>query len=123
MCIRDSFYSYSEVPILRFHFESSVEIISFPRQCAWIPYFVPVGLIFTVCGDVSSLSLIHILLSGCNGQKQIDSETVKTVKVEEQAHLQDDTVSPACKITIDYSYLAESDAADSICLLYTSRCV
>lgn len=54
------------------------------------------------------------LLSGCNGQKQIDSETVKTVKVEEQAHLQDDTVSPACKITIDYSYLAESDAADSI---------
>lgn len=39
---------------------------------------------------------------------------VKTVKVEEQAHLQDDTVSPACKITIDYSYLAESDAADSI---------
>jgi len=34
--------------------------------------------------------------------------------VEEQAHLQDDTVSPACKITIDYSYLAESDAADSI---------
>ena len=25
------------------------------------------------------------LLSGCNGQKQIDSETVKTVKVEEQA--------------------------------------
>ena len=28
------------------------------------------------------------LLSGCNGQKQIDSETVKTVKVEEQAHLQ-----------------------------------
>ena len=54
------------------------------------------------------------LLSGCNGQKQIDSETVKTVKVEEQAHLQDDTVSPACKITIDYSYLAKSDAADSI---------
>ena len=54
------------------------------------------------------------LLSGCNGQKQIDSETVKTVKVEEQAHLQDDTVSPACKITNDYSYLAESDAADSI---------
>ena len=46
------FYSYSEVPILRFHFESSVEIISFPRQCAWIPYFVPVGIIFTVCGDV-----------------------------------------------------------------------
>ena len=36
------------------------------------------------------------LLSGCNGQKQIDSETVKTVKVEEQAHLQDDTVSPTC---------------------------
>lgn len=34
--------------------------------------------------------------------------------MEEQAHLQDDTVSPACKITIDYSYLAESDAADSI---------
>ena len=28
------------------------EIISFPRQCAWIPYFVPVGIIFTVCGDV-----------------------------------------------------------------------
>ena len=54
------------------------------------------------------------LLSGCNGQKQIDSETVKTVKVEEQAHLQDDTVSPTCQITIDYSYLAKSDAADSI---------
>ena len=48
------------------------------------------------------------LLSGCNGQKQIDSETVKTVKVEEQAHLQDDTVSPTCQITIDYSYLANS---------------
>ena len=56
------------------------------------------------------------LSSGCKRtqKKQIDSETVKTVKVEEQAHLQDDTVSPACKITIDYSYLAESDAADSI---------
>lgn len=61
-----------------------------------------------------NLPCILLLLSGCNGQKQIDSETVKTVKVEEQAHLQDDTVSPACKITIDYSYLAESDAADSI---------
>ena len=47
-------------------------------------------------------------------KKQIDSETVKTVKVEEQAHLQDDTVSPTCQITIDYSYLAKSDAADSI---------
>lgn len=54
------------------------------------------------------------LLSGCNGQKQIDNETVKTVKVEEQAHLQDDTTSPSCKITIDYSYLAESGAADSM---------
>lgn len=39
---------------------------------------------------------------------------MKTVKVEEQAHLQDDTVSPTCQITIDYSYLAKSDAADSI---------
>ena len=34
--------------------------------------------------------------------------------MEEQAHLQDDTVSPTCQITIDYSYLAKSDAADSI---------
>ena len=54
------------------------------------------------------------LLPGCNGQKQIDSDTVKTVKVEEEAHLQDDTASPACKITIDYSYLAESNATDTI---------
>lgn len=54
------------------------------------------------------------LLSGCNGQKQIDSDTVKTVKVEEQARLQDETASPACRITMHYNYLAESDAADSI---------
>lgn len=54
------------------------------------------------------------LLSGCEGRKQIESDTVKSVKVEEEAHLQDDTTSPTCKITIDYSYLAESDAADSI---------
>ena len=67
-----------------------------------------------VLSVVTTCLVSCFLLSGCNGQKQIDSETVKTVKVEEQAHLQDDTVSPACKITIDYSYLAESDAADSI---------
>lgn len=65
--------------------------------------------------SVMASSLVScFLLSGCNGQKQIDSETVKSVKVEEQAHLQDDTTSPACKITIDYSYLAESGTTDTI---------
>lgn len=54
------------------------------------------------------------LLSVCNGQKQIDSDTVKSVKVEENAHLQDDSTSPACKVTIDYSYLAESNDADTV---------
>lgn len=54
------------------------------------------------------------LLAGCNGQKQIDSETVKSVKVEENAHLQDDSTSPTCKVTIDYSYLAESNGTDTI---------
>lgn len=67
-----------------------------------------------VLSVMASCLISCFLLSGCNGQKQIDSETVKSVKVEEQAHLQDDTTSPTCKITIDYSYLAESGAADSI---------
>ena len=67
-----------------------------------------------VLSVMASCLISCFLLSGCNGQKQIDSETVKSVKVEEQAHLQDDTTSPACKITIDYSYLAKSGAADSI---------
>lgn len=53
------------------------------------------------------------LLPGCNGQRQIDSETVKTVKVTEDVHLVDDPASPACKITIDYGYLAEESAADT----------
>lgn len=54
------------------------------------------------------------LLPGCNGQKQIDSGNVKSVKVEVNAHLQDESNSPACKVTIDYSYLAESNDADTI---------
>ena len=63
---------------------------------------------------MASCLISCFLLSGCNGQKQIDSETVKSVKVEEQARLQDDPSSPACKMTIDYSYLPESSEADSI---------
>ena len=55
---------------------------------------------------MTSCLLSCFLLSGCNGQKQIDSEIVKTIKVKEEAHLQDDTNSPSCKVTIEYSYLA-----------------
>lgn len=54
------------------------------------------------------------LLPGCDGKRQIDSDTVKVIKVEEEAHLQDDTASPTCKVTIDYSYLAESGVADTL---------
>ena len=54
------------------------------------------------------------LLSGCNGQKQIDSSTIEYINLKEDVHLEDNTVSPTCQITIDYSYLAKSDAADSI---------
>lgn len=54
------------------------------------------------------------LLPGCNGQRQIDSETVKTIRVKEDAHLQEDPASPSCKLTIDYSYLAETDATDTL---------
>lgn len=54
------------------------------------------------------------LLSGCDGKRQIDNETVKTIKMEEEAHLQDDTTSPTCKMTIDYSYLVESAATDTV---------
>lgn len=42
--------------------------------------------------------------------KQNDNNVIKVVKVEEEAHLQDDSTSPTCKITIDYQYLAESKA-------------
>ncbi|WP_455672329.1 DUF3298 domain-containing protein [Phocaeicola sp.] len=54
------------------------------------------------------------LLSRCNGQKQIDSDAVKSVKVEEDVHLLDDTTSPSCKLTINYSYLKESGENDTI---------
>lgn len=54
------------------------------------------------------------LLAGCDGQKQFDSDAIKSVKVEEEAHLEDNATSPSCKFAIDYSYLAATDAADSI---------
>lgn len=56
----------------------------------------------------------YFLLSGCNGQKQIDSNIVKSVKVEEEVHLQDDKTSPTCKFTIDYSYISEASANDTL---------
>ena len=46
------------------------------------------------------------LLSGCNGQKQMDSNTVEYINLKEDVHLEDNTTSPACKMTIDYAYLA-----------------
>lgn len=65
--------------------------------------------------SVMAISLVScFLLQGCNVHKQNDSMVVKSIKVKEEVHLQDDTTSPACKITIDYSYLAESDATDSV---------
>lgn len=67
-----------------------------------------------VLSVMASCLVSCFLLPGCNGQKQIDTDSVKTVKVEEEAHLQDDTSSPACKITIDYNYLADSNATDTI---------
>lgn len=54
------------------------------------------------------------LLSGCGEQKQIDHERIKTIKVEETAHLDDDDESPVCKVTIDYSYLAVSNDSDVV---------
>lgn len=50
------------------------------------------------------------LLSGCNGQKQIDSSTIEYINLKEDVHLEDNTTSPACKMTIDYAYLAEKMA-------------
>lgn len=50
------------------------------------------------------------LLSGCNGQKQIDSSTIEYINLKEDVHLEDNTTSPTCKMTIDYAYLAEKNA-------------
>ena len=54
------------------------------------------------------------LLSGCNGQKQIDSSTIEYINLKEDVHLEDNTTSPACKMTIDYAYLAEKNGNDTI---------
>lgn len=54
------------------------------------------------------------LLSGCNGGKQIDNNPVEYVKVDEEVHLQDDSKSPSCKLTINYAYLAENSTTDTI---------
>ena len=54
------------------------------------------------------------LLSGCNGQKQMDSNTVEYINLKEDVHLEDNTTSPACKMTIDYAYLAEDNSNDTI---------
>ena len=54
------------------------------------------------------------LLSGCNGQKQIDSSTIEYINLKEDVHLEDNTTSPACKMTIDYAYLAEENGNDTI---------
>ena len=54
------------------------------------------------------------LLSGCNGQKQIDSSTIEYINLKEDVHLEDNTTSPTCKMTIDYAYLAEKNGNDTI---------
>ncbi len=54
------------------------------------------------------------LFPGCGGQKQIDTETIRTIAVEKQMHLLDDEDSPTCSIAIHYDYLAENGEADSI---------
>lgn len=54
------------------------------------------------------------LLSGCNGQKQIDSSTIEYINLKEDVHLEDNTTSPAYKMTIDYAYLAEKNGNDTI---------
>lgn len=64
---------------------------------------------------VASCLISGVLLPGCNGAKQNDSNVIKVLKVEEEARLQDDSISPTCKITIGYQYLVES-ATDSIAL-------
>lgn len=69
------------------------------------------NLVLTI---ITSCLVSCFLLPGCNGQRQIDSEAVKSIQVKEDAHLQDDEASPACKITIDYSYLAPSGQTDTI---------
>lgn len=69
------------------------------------------NLVLTI---ITSCLVSCFLLPGCNGQRQIDSEAVKSIQVKEDAHLQDDEASPTCKITMDYSYLAEAGETDTI---------
>lgn len=69
------------------------------------------NLIMSV-GTICAISCF--LLSGCNGQKQIDNNKVEFIKVEEEVHLKDDKTSPACKFTLDYGYLVETNATDTI---------
>ncbi len=62
----------------------------------------------------ASCFTICFLLPGCNEKRQIDTERIKTIQVEKQAHLQDDDESPTCRITICYNYLADENEADSV---------
>ena len=47
-------------------------------------------------------------------KKQIDSSTIEYINLKEDVHLEDNTTSPACKMTIDYAYLAEENGNDTI---------
>lgn len=53
--------------------------------------------------------------TGCTVASQLDDSPYKNIFLEEVAHLMDDTSSPFCDLSIDYSYLVEDN--DSIAAL------
>lgn len=42
------FYTDTEITILRFHLESTVKVILFPRQCTWVSNFITIRIIFSI---------------------------------------------------------------------------
>lgn len=54
-----------------------------------------------------------LLSAGCGKKEQIDSSTAKSVKIQEEARLQDAPASPACRLAIDFGYI-EADEADTV---------
>lgn len=67
-----------------------------------------------VSGMLASLSLAWFL-GACNPTSQYDYSPYQNIFLEEGAHLTDDTFSPLCDFSMDYSFLKEEN--DSIAML------